>query len=64
MQRKKFLEDALKSMTIDVIEVLQKQIHKLKSVGQLKPGDNVEEYIEAIETISDYVDHIDTANGN
>lgn len=61
-ERRKFLEEALKSMTIDVIEVLQKQIKTLQKVDQIKVDDDVAEYVEALETILDYIDHIDIAN--
>ncbi|KAK9874295.1 hypothetical protein WA026_002648 [Henosepilachna vigintioctopunctata] len=60
--RKKFLEDALKSMTINVVEVLQEQIKKLIKVDTIKEADDVTEYLEALETILDYIDNIDIAN--
>lgn len=63
MQKKKFLEEALKSMTVDLIEVLTKALNKLKTVKDLKPEDDPEELEEALETISDTVDNIDLANG-
>ncbi|KAK9745151.1 hypothetical protein QE152_g7204 [Popillia japonica] len=53
-ERRKFLEDALKSMTIDVIEVLVKQIKVFDDV--------VNQYTEAFYTIMEYVDNIDVAN--
>lgn len=58
------MEEALKSMTIDVVEVLQKQIELLKRVEQVSADEDATEYTEAIETILDYIDHIDIANGN
>ncbi|KAL3271053.1 hypothetical protein HHI36_021553 [Cryptolaemus montrouzieri] len=61
-ERKKFLESALKSMTINVVEVLQQQITKLMKVDTIKEGDDVTEYLEALETILDYIDNIDIAN--
>nr|XP_023014471.1 hsp70-binding protein 1-like [Leptinotarsa decemlineata]XP_023014472.1 hsp70-binding protein 1-like [Leptinotarsa decemlineata] len=61
-ERKRFLENALKSMTIDVVEVLQKQIQTLRKIENLKPGDDTTEFVEAIDTILEYVDNIDIAN--
>ncbi|KAJ8936832.1 hypothetical protein NQ314_012148 [Rhamnusium bicolor] len=61
-ERKKFLEDALKSMTIDVVEVLQNQIRTLQKVNRVRADDDVSQYEEALEKILEYVDHIDIAN--
>ncbi|CAH1118505.1 unnamed protein product [Phaedon cochleariae] len=61
-ERRKFLENALKSMTVDVVEILRKQIDILKKVEQLGSVDDSSEYMQAIETILDYVDNIDIAN--
>ncbi|KAG5892773.1 hypothetical protein JTB14_007988 [Gonioctena quinquepunctata] len=61
-EKKKFLENALKSMTIDVVEVLQKQIESLRKVEKWEPGADITEFVEAIETILEYVDNIDIAN--
>ncbi|XP_066255825.1 hsp70-binding protein 1 isoform X1 [Euwallacea similis] len=60
-ERKKWLEDAIKFMTIDVIQLLQKQIEVLQKVDQIKKNDNISQYEEAVETILDHVDHIDIA---
>ncbi|XP_022907166.1 hsp70-binding protein 1 [Onthophagus taurus] len=61
-EKRKFLEDALKSMTIDVIEILVNQIKTFDNVGNVSEVDDVTEYIQAFETICDYVDNIDIAN--
>ncbi|KAJ8916484.1 hypothetical protein NQ315_000126 [Exocentrus adspersus] len=61
-ERKKFLEAALKSLTVDVVQELQKQIQILQRVEQAKPEDEVKEFEQALETILEYVDQIDTAN--
>lgn len=50
-------------MTINVVEVLQKQIEILMKIDTLKEGDDDSEYLEALETILDYIDNIDIANG-
>jgi len=60
-ERKKFLENALKSMTVDVVETLQKSINLLLKTDKLKMEDDISKYLEAFETILDYVDVIDTA---
>lgn len=61
-ERKKFLEAALQSMTINVVEVLQEQISKLMKVDTVKEDDDVTEYLTALEVILDYIDNIDIAN--
>ncbi|CAH1099397.1 unnamed protein product [Psylliodes chrysocephalus] len=60
-ERKKFLEGALSSMTVDVVEILQTQIKTLRDVDRLTEAE-VANYINALDTILDYVDNIDTAN--
>ncbi|EFA09946.1 hsp70-binding protein 1 [Tribolium castaneum] len=60
--RRKFLEEALNSLTVDVIEVLLKQIKILEKVDTLNAGDDDSEYTTALDTISDFVCDIDTAN--
>lgn len=57
------MEDALKSMTIDVIEVLVKQIKVFDDVGNVTATSSVNQYTEAFYTIMEYVDNIDVANG-
>jgi hypothetical protein len=62
-QRKSFLEKALKSMTVDVIETLLRAIDILKTAGNLELEDDPTESEEALEQIASYVDNMDTANG-
>lgn len=50
-------ENAIKEMTIDVIQQLEKATRQLSSATSTE-----DEQIEAIEIIEDYVDNIDTAN--
>ncbi|XP_015586417.1 hsp70-binding protein 1 isoform X2 [Cephus cinctus] len=61
-ERKKFLDEALSSITVNVIEELQKAIKLLTGVGELQPGDDPSEYEVALERIADFVDNIDIAN--
>lgn len=58
-ERRKFLEEALKSMTIDVVEELNKAMKTLIS-GNCSEDDQV----NALEVVTSYVANIDTANGN
>lgn len=60
-ERRKWLEDAIKSMTIDVVELLQKQVKILENVDKIKADDDIEEYEAAVETILDQIDNIDIA---
>ncbi|KAH1011619.1 hypothetical protein HUJ04_000948 [Dendroctonus ponderosae] len=60
-ERRKWLESALKSMTVDVIDLLRKQIEILQNVDKIQPTDDISQYESAVETILDYVDDIDTA---
>lgn len=58
-ERRKFLEDALKSMTIDVVEELN------KAMRTLIPGNASEDdQVNALEVVTSYVADIDSANGN
>lgn len=50
-------------MTINVVEVLHRQIEILMKVETLKDGDDVSNYLDAFETIMEYIDNIDIANG-
>lgn len=48
---------------MDIVEILQRQIRILRKVDQLKADDDILEFEEAIETILEHIDQIDTANG-
>lgn len=50
-------------MTIDVIEILQKNIKTLIAADSLSVDSDPSEYLVAFESILDHIDHIDTANG-
>lgn len=50
-------------MTIDVVELLRKQIEILKNVDKIKAEDDVSQYEDAVDTILEHVDHIDVACG-
>jgi len=61
-ERKAFLEESLKSMTVDVINVLLKAICVLKTAGNLELEDDPTESEEALQEIATYVDSMDIAN--
>lgn len=56
-ERRRFLEEAIKSLTIDVVENLTKAMNLL-----VTPGITKDEQVEALETVTDFVENIDTAN--
>lgn len=56
---RKFLEEALKSMTVDVVEELNKAMRILID-GNASEDDQV----QALEVVTNFVADIDTANGN
>lgn len=49
-------------MTIDVVEILQKQIEIIRKVEHTTAGDDIQEYLNAIDIVLEHVDHIDIAN--
>lgn len=57
------MEEALKSMTINVIEILQKNVQILQNAESLSVDSDPEEYMNCFEVILDHIDRIDTANG-
>lgn len=61
-EKKTFLKEALSSLTVNVIDELQKAVHTLSNVSNLRIEDDVTEYENALETIVDLVDRIDVAN--
>lgn len=67
LQRRKFLEEALKSLTIDVAEVLQKAIKILADTENMKTiqlGQELPEDVGiAFNNIHEFVVDIDIANG-
>ncbi|CAH1971471.1 unnamed protein product [Acanthoscelides obtectus] len=61
-ERRTFLENALKALTVDVVEELQRQINILKNVEQVKADDDPTRYSDAIDKILEFIDDIDTSN--
>ncbi|XP_017890008.1 hsp70-binding protein 1 [Ceratina calcarata] len=61
-ERKEFLKQTLSSLSINIIEELQKSLKVLSNVVDLRPDDDTSEHEAALETIADYVDNIDIAN--
>nr|CAD7416666.1 unnamed protein product [Timema poppensis] len=60
--RRQFLEQTLRSMTVDIVEVLSKAIEVLKRASSLSSEDDPTECEEAFQEIMDHVDNIDNAN--
>uniref|UniRef100_A0A182MAK4 Nucleotide exchange factor Fes1 domain-containing protein n=1 Tax=Anopheles culicifacies TaxID=139723 RepID=A0A182MAK4_9DIPT len=56
-ERRRFLEEALKSLTVDVVQQLEKSMNVL-----LNNESDEDEKIDALETVTDFVEDIDTAN--
>lgn len=56
-ERKKFLEDALKSMTVDVIEEFEKALEVLN-----RSDASPEERVDALQIVEDYAENIDFAD--
>lgn len=63
MQDRKFLENALKSMTLDIVEELLKHIKILQSANLIEGSVDSTKFEDALDSILDYVDNIDVANG-
>ena len=57
-ERRRFLEEALKTLTVDVVQEIEKAMKTL-----MDPATEEEGKAEAIEVIIDYVEDIDAANG-
>lgn len=64
LKRQQFLEQALRSITIDINQVLKDSIETLKTVDNAKTEEEVSKHLQAIENILEYIDQIDIANGN
>ncbi|CAG9767566.1 unnamed protein product [Ceutorhynchus assimilis] len=60
-ERKRWLENAIKSMTVDVIQLLRKQIEILQNIDKCEAEQDNPEYERAIEVILEHVDNIDIA---
>ncbi|XP_039313830.1 hsp70-binding protein 1 [Solenopsis invicta] len=61
-EKKTFLNEALSSLTVNVIEELQKAIQVLSNVVNLRVDDDLSEYENVLERMADFVDNIDIAN--
>lgn len=58
------MEQALRSITIDITQVLKESIEVLKGVDSAKSEDDVTKQLQAIENVLEYIDQIDIANGS
>lgn len=50
-------------MSINVIEVLKKQLEVLQTIGSLPEDGDCTEHLSAIKNILEFIDDIDVANG-
>lgn len=62
LQKKTFLNEALSSLTVNVIERLEDAVRTLSEVINLRADDDSTEYENALDRVSDLVDNIDIAN--
>lgn len=62
-QSKRFLEEALKFMTVDVIEELLKNIQIVQRANELSEDSDPTECESALDHIFEFVDSLDVANG-
>ncbi|XP_071545640.1 hsp70-binding protein 1 [Panulirus ornatus] len=60
-QRRAFLEEALRSLTVDVVRKLAEGVKTLCSEAVTMPGEDVTEQEEAMEMIGEYVDDLNNA---
>jgi len=56
------LDNALSSLTVNVIEELQTSVKILSNVNNLRSDDDASEYENTLEKMADFVDNIDIAN--
>lgn len=56
------MDNALSSLTVNVIEELQKSVKILSNVVNLRSDDDASEYESTLEKMTDFVDNIDVAN--
>ncbi|XP_014216564.1 hsp70-binding protein 1 isoform X2 [Copidosoma floridanum] len=61
-EKKRFLNNALSSMTVNVIEELQRDIKTLENVVNLRNEDDASEYEIILDRIADRVGSLDVAN--
>ncbi|KAL7304547.1 hypothetical protein TKK_0003332 [Trichogramma kaykai] len=61
-ERKKFLEETLTSMTVNVIQEIQNYVKLLQNVYNLSDEDDPSQYEAALDRITEYCDNTDTAN--
>ncbi|XP_011643484.1 hsp70-binding protein 1 [Pogonomyrmex barbatus] len=61
-EKKTFLNAALSSLTVNVIEELHKALQILSNVVNLRADDDSSEYENTLERMADFVDNIDIAN--
>nr|CAG4646604.1 EOG090X0EEI [Macrothrix elegans] len=61
-ERRRWLEEALKGLSVDVVTEISKALNTLNPERVENPDEDPQELEDALETITDFVDSIDTAN--
>nr|CAG4642075.1 EOG090X0EEI [Eurycercus lamellatus] len=61
-ERRQWLEEALKGLSVDVVAEISKSLNTLDPERVQSPEEDPQEMEEALESITDFVDSIDTAN--
>lgn len=62
--RRRWLEEALRGLSVDVVAEISKSLNVLNPQRVESPEEDPQEMEDALEIIMDFVDSIDTANGN
>ena len=63
-ERRQWLEEALRGLSVDVVAEITRSLNILSPDRVLSPEEDPQEMEEALESITDFVDSIDTANGS
>lgn len=63
LQRRRFLEEALNSLTVNVAKKMAESVKTLCSEAVTMSGEDVSEQEEAMAVLEEYVDDMDHANG-
>ncbi|XP_011499329.1 PREDICTED: hsp70-binding protein 1-like [Ceratosolen solmsi marchali] len=61
-ERKRFLDEALSSMSVNITDELQKDVKLLKNIMDLREEDDPSEYEAALDRVTDWADSMDMAN--
>lgn len=62
-ERRRWLEEALRGLSVDVVAEISKSLNILNPDRVESPEEDPQEMEDALESVTDFVDSIDTANG-